>query len=154
HFGKLGHFVAHKFRSQQRARIGLRHVKRRQFHPSLARRGLLEDQPLVLADVPPRLFDLARHQTGISRIFRTASPNRSSSLREVVYVTHARPHLVSRGSIGPRGSGPMIFSLSSAPLIIRTERGKSTVNSLNTGPLNARFTPGIFSSSVSAKFAF
>ena len=78
---------------------------------------------------------------------RTAAAKRSISARGVVSVTQTTPRLVSSGYCVPSANGPMIFSRSSSALIIFTERGNSSENSLNVGPLKTRRTPGIFSSS-------
>ena len=56
-FGKSFDGFAHVVRAQRRARIHGGHIERRQLEPALAGRGLLEDQPFILADVPPRFFD-------------------------------------------------------------------------------------------------
>ena len=56
--------LAREFAAHRRGRIDRRNVERRQLHPALARRGFLEDQPFVLADV------LARLANGSGKRFR------------------------------------------------------------------------------------
>ena len=75
---------------------------------------------------------------------------RSISARGVVSVTQNSALGQLRIEL-PSGSGPMIFSRSNSAFTSFTDRGNCTTNSLKNGPENARFTPGIFSSSPSAK---
>ena len=91
--------------------------------------------------------------TALSRIRRSATAKRSISARGVVSVTQTSPCFVSSGNAVPSANGPAIFSLSNSPLIMRTDLGNSSVNSLKNGPSNARLTPGILSSSLNAKWA-
>ena len=62
-FGKSLDRVADIVRAQRRARVHRRHIERREFDAALAGRGLLEDQPFVLADVTSGFFDsIGRNQ--------------------------------------------------------------------------------------------
>ena len=58
-FGKSFDRVAREFAAQRFGRIDRRNVQRRKLHAALSRRGLLEDQPFVLADVLARLRDFS-----------------------------------------------------------------------------------------------
>src|SRR5271168_4399057 len=56
---------AGKFRTENGDRVDRRNVERRQFHPAFAGKGMLEDQPFVLAGVRAHFADVMRGGFGL-----------------------------------------------------------------------------------------
>ena len=72
-FGKAFDCVAREFRAERIRRINCRYIERRKFHAALARRGLLEDQAFVLADVRARFAYILSTGASISVILEFKS---------------------------------------------------------------------------------
>ena len=71
-FREARHALTRVGRAQCGARVDLRNVQGRELHSALAGRGLLEDQSLVLADVPPRFFNSIGQCNSPGKLFPSA----------------------------------------------------------------------------------